>query len=875
MDDIDVVADSEGEELGFAPPKARREDVSSIDTTVSSGQTRPSSIVTATTSFVASLDALLNANVEENATGRPKPRPRPKFRNQEKGRAGIDASTAFTNTTTTTPHTQLEDDMDFPNILSIADRAKMRQRTAKPSSLSYGQSAHYFHTSDDEDELSHSYHVPDGDEESNDKLHNKPKTKTNLLDDFESHESDPLGSFGKVIYEPNPTLPPQPPPRPYTPDARLEKQSPTAQTRPKPRPIQRSNKAKSSPTAAGAQHQPTSPSFIPIATSPLPPSDPPLPFSSSHQHDAANADHREINVYDDSLPPIESLPAPTSSPSSLFSAAVADEGEDAHITGGTDINRTSPGLDETSRFLDPPSTFFKGASSLDHPSPPKPKERKRKQREEQVEVIDLCTVPPKCTDIRIVDLKEIDKKGTKTKGRKESDGLVPEIGKAKGKDKRKASDHDDFGICAEDDGDDDYEDSAKRKKVKTKTKGKKAEGKLSTKPKKSVEVIVEVPTLKRAGKQQVAEVPSAEDDIEQPLAEPIADEEARLSTSRVLGTSSRSIKGLDPGSPVSPVPDSEGEDMQGLFDMEIAAAKSKGTPVASTLAPSTSKKRRKRVVSDDEEEQTYDGKEEDERAASPKKKAKKKERPAQTQGKSKARTRKVVLSDDGENHEPTATTKDTEGVDDPVKENIHPHSSGMSSSASKPTSSSHAEITSPAASDKPDQVKNLNANADTNAKIAKPQPTYNSLTSRYTIAPKTRSTPMSELIRRANSKPLSPLTSPPRFHTKVKDANKSTPTPTPTRPSQGVTAYSPYLKASRSFLSRIAPLHPNRRTPPPPPPPPPPRKKSKKELELEEKWEEELIDSVGGSAAWSCLSEDERKEMKRHKWAVERGEIDD
>lgn len=837
--------------------------------------------------------------------------------------------------------------MDFPNILSIADRAKMRQRTAKPSSLSYGQSAHYFHTSDDEDELSHSYRVPDGDEESNDTLHKpkpipKPKTKKNLLDDFESHESDPLGSFGKVIYEPNPTLPPQPPPRPYTPDTRLEKQSPPAQTRPKPRPIQRSSKAKSSPTAAGAQHQPTSPSFIPIATSPLPPSDPPLPFSSSHQHDAANADRSEINVYDDSLPPIESLPAPTSSPSSLFSAAVADEGEDAHttdvadhirdspslegdpllmgppltltkgassidkpnqnahISGDTDINRTSPGLDENPRFMEPPSTFFKGASSLDHPSPPKPKERKRKQREEQVEVIDLCTVPPKCTDIRIVDLKEIDKKGTKTKGRKKSDGLVPEIGKAKGKGKRKASDHDDFGICAEDDGDDDYEDSAKRKKVKTKPKGKKAEGKLLTKPKKSVEVIVEVPTLKRAGKQKAAEVPSAEGEIGQPLAEPIADEEARPSTSRVsdedcrpLGTSSKSIKGFGPGSPVSPVPDSEGEDMQGLFDMEIAAAKSKGTPVASTPAPSTSKKRRKHVVYDDEEEETYDGKEEDERAASPKKKAKTKERPAQTQGKSKARTRKVVLSDDGENHEPTSTTKgttgrkshekrkasrvisDAEGEDDPVKENIRPHSSGVSSSASKPTSSSHAEITSPAASDKSDQVKNPNANTGTNTKFAKPQPTYTSLTSRYTIAPKTRSTPMSELIRRVNSKPLSPFTSPPRLHTKVKDANKSTPTPTPTRPSQGVTTYSPYLKASRSFLSRIAPLHPNRRTPPPPPPPPPPRKKSKKELELEEKWEEELIDSVGGTAAWSCLSEDERKEMKRHKWAVERGEIDD
>ncbi|KAL0954301.1 hypothetical protein HGRIS_003302 [Hohenbuehelia grisea] len=130
-------------------------------------------------------------------------------------------------------------------------------------------------------------------------------------------------------------------------------------------------------------------------------------------------------------------------------------------------------------------------------------------------------------------------------------------------------------------------------------------------------------------------------------------------------------------------------------------------------------------------------------------------------------------------------------------------------------------------------------------------PAIPKLSSRNSIAPRTKSTPMSELIRRVNSLPGSPLSASPAARA-------------------GVT-YSPYLKASRSALSRIAPLHPNRRTPPPPPPPPPPRKKSKKELEREERWEEEMIESVGGYSEWSCLSDAERKDMRRAKWEMEMG----
>ncbi|KAJ8519545.1 hypothetical protein ONZ45_g3539 [Pleurotus djamor] len=130
-----------------------------------------------------------------------------------------------------------------------------------------------------------------------------------------------------------------------------------------------------------------------------------------------------------------------------------------------------------------------------------------------------------------------------------------------------------------------------------------------------------------------------------------------------------------------------------------------------------------------------------------------------------------------------------------------------------------------------------------------PKSTRPSISSRYSIAPKTKPTPMSELIKRVNSLPGSPFAASPAARSGV--------------------AYSPYLKSSRSMLSRIAPLHPNRRTPPPPPPPPPPKKKSKKEIEREEKWEEELIESLGGLDAWVALSDVDRKELRRNKFDME------
>ncbi|OAX42192.1 hypothetical protein K503DRAFT_711169 [Rhizopogon vinicolor AM-OR11-026] len=123
----------------------------------------------------------------------------------------------------------------------------------------------------------------------------------------------------------------------------------------------------------------------------------------------------------------------------------------------------------------------------------------------------------------------------------------------------------------------------------------------------------------------------------------------------------------------------------------------------------------------------------------------------------------------------------------------------------------------------------------------KQTPSASHLRSRaFTIKPK--STPMSELIRRVNSQPNSPFSNGP--------------------------SYSPLVKSSRTMLSRIAPLHPNRRTPPPPLPRPPPQKKSKKQIEMEERIEEELSETVEG---WSCMTDEERRSLRRARIDAEMG----
>lgn len=155
------------------------------------------------------------------------------------------------------------------------------------------------------------------------------------------------------------------------------------------------------------------------------------------------------------------------------------------------------------------------------------------------------------------------------------------------------------------------------------------------------------------------------------------------------------------------------------------------------------------------------------------------------------------------------------------------------------------------------------------------------LYARYEVAPRRSSLPMTELIRRASSKPGSPFLTPVSSTPNIKDRYKTkksgidAESPAPSAPVPSVTAYSPYLKSSRRLLSKIAPLHPNRKEPPPPPPPPPPKKKTKKELEMEGEWEEELVEGVGGIEVWASMEESERKEMRKAKREMELGRYED
>ena len=93
----------------------------------------------------------------------------------------------------------------------------------------------------------------------------------------------------------------------------------------------------------------------------------------------------------------------------------------------------------------------------------------------------------------------------------------------------------------------------------------------------------------------------------------------------------------------------------------------------------------------------------------------------------------------------------------------------------------------------------------------------------------------------------------------IKKANSATGTPTAIRS---------HSKGSRSALRKIAPLHSRRKTPPPLPPKPPPPKKTKKQLDLEEKWEEELEETIEG---WAALSSQERELLRKQKRDMEMG----
>ncbi|KAF4613854.1 hypothetical protein D9613_007961 [Agrocybe pediades] len=345
-----------------------------------------------------------------------------------------------------------------------------------------------------------------------------------------------------------------------------------------------------------------------------------------------------------------------------------------------------------------------------------------------------------------------------------------------------------------------------------------------------------------------------------------------------------------------------GEEGQDMDEVVIASSKSKKRKThgqeedepaekapflslsSSSLSKSKSKakgkgKAKQVILSDDEDEYPGGGdevhvEEEDVPEVSAKKakgKGKQKETTSKTRG-SKSTSRKVVHDEeeDGEAQNDDAGNNLEEEEEEAQHKKPTPEDTRISAkeninmtpapAASKPTYATPNPLyTTPAP-----RPASTTAAGSLNRRSSTP------IYANYTIAPRKSGRPMSELIRHVNSLPGSPFPSP--HPTSASAGSKLKPLLFRTHTS---TAYNPMLKSQRSLLSKIAPLHPNRRTPPPPPPPPPPRKKSKKELEMEEKWEEEMIEDAGGVDAWAAMGDDERKEMRRMKWARELNGWDD
>ncbi|KAK0193816.1 hypothetical protein F5146DRAFT_1032667 [Armillaria mellea] len=241
----------------------------------------------------------------------------------------------------------------------------------------------------------------------------------------------------------------------------------------------------------------------------------------------------------------------------------------------------------------------------------------------------------------------------------------------------------------------------------------------------------------------------------------------------------------------------------------------------------------------------------DEAGGKPRETSKKKRR---TEGvgktdQSKAKAKMVVLSDHEHLSAPVGPHPNEEGMEVEVTEKQTTSKTGPAATDGE----AEKEIIKENIRPNPSRVE---AEKSATQYLDTPKAKNPTLTSRHSIAPRFKSTPMSELIRRVNSLPSSPF---------------------PVGPGRSIpgTAYSPYLKSNKAALSRIAPLHPNRRTPPPPLPPPPPPKKTKKEKEREEQWEEELIEEVGGMTEWVSMTDVERRDMRRMKREREMGGWED
>ncbi|KAF5342409.1 hypothetical protein D9611_001802 [Ephemerocybe angulata] len=338
------------------------------------------------------------------------------------------------------------------------------------------------------------------------------------------------------------------------------------------------------------------------------------------------------------------------------------------------------------------------------------------------------------------------------------------------------------------------------------------------------------------GKAEAKEVFKSREMIEDSDEDPLQDFRPVETPDSILPPAASTTSGKEKGTPVSqeipvpavanPVPD----DMDTLDDDEFPVKRK------------DSRKKRKSIVVDEDDDLGEAS--QSENSPNKRRKTNKKGKGAEAQeaapAKSSIKKRKgkakatLVLSEEEDyapDPRPPSPPRDVEEEENVAsKENVEPK-------APEPSKTNHQDMSTPKpANDRPRQP-------------------------RHSIANRARATPMSELIKRVNSHPNSPF--PPASSARLPTISKI------------ATSYSPYLKSSRSMLSKIAPLHPNRRTPPPPLPPPPPRRKTKKELEREERWEEEMVEAVGGIEVWAAMSDMERREMRKAKMDAEMGGWED
>jgi hypothetical protein len=704
---------------------------------------------------------------------------------------------------------------------SIADRAKTRERRkAKPSPGPQW---------DDDDDLflpqtkkkaksaSEPDCMPGGEPSSSKSRGKKGKGKAAQPSDV-IDISDDDDELNLKRSAPNPKAVPTPHVTSSLQPTELIPTEPILKPRPKPRPVPKKPKA-------NLEGQPENPVFDNRASTPAhPPPDTDLLSSNSRGHrnplipsslppSDPPIPTAQTEAYSLGVPAIETLPQPSSS-----NLGHKVQGEfDELFSGDEDIfgPELVPPVDPKGQGLPPPPTFFAGSSSQVKGDEGVPS---MGQEGGGLNVTSLSAQPQE-------DPKPKAKMKKKAAEEDDDDGewgaAPPKPKEKKTSKKKKAFSGVEVVITSKPPG------KGKRDKEK-----KKDEGSSSRKGEKTKEVFKSREMI--------------EDSDEDPLLESYRPEEEAMGVP--LGSPS-GYKGK---------PFDRSKDPVTVLEEELGMVEDDAGPAAKM---SSKRKRKSMVVEDDDEfdaglskteessnKRQKKGKSEaagSEQTTNPAKSGSKKQK-----GKAKA----VIVSEDEEELAISKTATSAKGVNDeePVFSKVS-HMKAQTGPLLTPTHQGHVKPARPERSESP-RTKPVEQ-AMPKPPIERPrQP-------RLSIGSRAKATPMSELIKRVNSLPNSPF--PPATSSRLPTISRI------------ATSYSPYLKASRSMLSRIAPLHPNRRTPPPPLPPPPPRKKTKKEIEREEKWEEELIDSLGGLEAWIALSDADRRDMRKAKFDMEMGSWDD